>query len=632
MSAKFPSARQRRAGAVAGAVDPAPSQLSSHGKTALPSDGAAARRLHPLLLVVAAVLGLAAWLLMRRVPEGPAVLQQPLQESLASATYPADAADEGACAAFVTVPVPRLRDESSSLGWAGLSLEQLALLRTPLILTGPRSPLAQWTAALHASGRNPFSSDNLLHRFPKLPVLSQPASQPSFATAHADKPLESWSGLGDVTQRNRKRQAPARCVLREDAADEAAAVVRDQRLNCSARFEYFSMRLAALPKDLSDAAAPLVTPLQLSGAALGHQKAGDIRHQSNLWLGRAGVRTSGHFDLQYNFFAQLEGRKRFKLLPPDAPVRLFPNTHPHQAHTWPAPNATADDRVHHPACDGLTLLEPDDSKNAPVEKQKLTRYVADLSAGDVLIVPPLWLHHVTTLSRSVSVNVWTDAPEYALAQHELYALPVPLETDWAVGERVTALVYYLRRMVSAVTVQGQQPKDADRDDAEEAKTRAWLNFADRWLVRQRFHEPLLAEMLARVEQAPLTPAETVLRDAIQTECASFSAAGVVRRSVEHWQTEEHESRWRRGIDPVLSVFERIRSAARPVDSSAGASAAFSHADAFSVNDHSDAIVSLLLANYVEWVSYALLGDKALLWFAHLCLLRANPNEEQPLHH
>ena len=36
-----------------------------------------------------------------------------------------------------------------------------------------------------------------------------------------------------------------------------------------------------------------------------------------------------------------------------------------------------------------------------------------MSAGDMLVVPPFWFHHVETLMESVSVNVWSDAPEYA---------------------------------------------------------------------------------------------------------------------------------------------------------------------------------------------------------------------------
>jgi len=40
--------------------------------------------------------------------------------------------------------------------------------------------------------------------------------------------------------------------------------------------------------------------------------------------------------------------------------------------------------------------------------------IAELGPGDMLVVPPFWFHHVETLSESVSINVWSDAPEYAL--------------------------------------------------------------------------------------------------------------------------------------------------------------------------------------------------------------------------
>lgn len=40
--------------------------------------------------------------------------------------------------------------------------------------------------------------------------------------------------------------------------------------------------------------------------------------------------------------------------------------------------------------------------------------VAVVSPGDMLVVPPYWYHHVETLEESVSVNVWSDAPEYNL--------------------------------------------------------------------------------------------------------------------------------------------------------------------------------------------------------------------------
>ena len=41
-----------------------------------------------------------------------------------------------------------------------------------------------------------------------------------------------------------------------------------------------------------------------------------------------------------------------------------------------------------------------------------TSYVAELQHGDVLIIPPYWWHHVSTIQPSISANVWSYAPEY----------------------------------------------------------------------------------------------------------------------------------------------------------------------------------------------------------------------------
>lgn len=76
-----------------------------------------------------------------------------------------------------------------------------------------------------------------------------------------------------------------------------------------------------------------------------------------------------------------------------------------------------------------------------------------------------------------------------------------------------------------------------------------------------------------MEQAPLSPGEAVPRDAIQAECACFSAAEVVR--------------------PVLFVFERIRSMVPSIRAQVHQ---LLPADASSVNDQSDAIGSLLHSN------------------------------------
>lgn len=48
---------------------------------------------------------------------------------------------------------------------------------------------------------------------------------------------------------------------------------------------------------------------------------------------------------------------------------------------------------------------------------RASAFTAVLTPGDMLSVPPFWFHHVETLEESVSVNVWSDSPEYAIINH-----------------------------------------------------------------------------------------------------------------------------------------------------------------------------------------------------------------------
>lgn len=50
--------------------------------------------------------------------------------------------------------------------------------------------------------------------------------------------------------------------------------------------------------------------------------------------------------------------------------------------------------------------------------------MAEVGPGDMLVVPPYWFHHVETLEESVSVNVWSDAPEYEI-MNNMYAYMSP---------------------------------------------------------------------------------------------------------------------------------------------------------------------------------------------------------------
>lgn len=85
-------------------------------------------------------------------------------------------------------------------------------------------------------------------------------------------------------------------------------------------------------------------------------------------------------------------------------------------------------------------------------------------SGDVLWLPPFWLHEVETLSTSVSVNVWTYSHDYNLAQ-SAYEQPIPFEEDWSHLQMSFAARVYAALLIRAVF---------DEDESVHAFTREWI--------------------------------------------------------------------------------------------------------------------------------------------------------------
>jgi len=99
-----------------------------------------------------------------------------------------------------------------------------------------------------------------------------------------------------------------------------------------------------------------------------------------LWVGSEGSRTKLHQDTYgWNCIIQIQGRKLWKLLPPDENV--FATRVPFEESTiW-----------------GLC-------KNISREFDSVVEIC--LKPGEMLIVPPGWWHQVESLDLSVSVNIW----------------------------------------------------------------------------------------------------------------------------------------------------------------------------------------------------------------------------------
>ena len=129
--------------------------------------------------------------------------------------------------------------------------------------------------------------------------------------------------------------------------------------------------------------------------------------KANLWLGNTGVSTAAHYDREHNLFFQASGSKRFVLLPPAAhrELRLHPRWHGSRRQSradLPALLGPGGGESGEGGSDGDGMSDAQLARRHPP-------WVATLEAGDVLYLPPLWFHHVTSLAPNVALNLWQDS-------------------------------------------------------------------------------------------------------------------------------------------------------------------------------------------------------------------------------
>jgi len=114
-----------------------------------------------------------------------------------------------------------------------------------------------------------------------------------------------------------------------------------------------------------------------------------------LWIGNKGQITSVHYDFSTGdpgmdgLHAVIKGRKRFLLFDPQLNEKCF-----RRRCVW--------GRFHNAEIDHHGLPDP---KLHP-EFANAKCISIELQAGDLLYIPKLWWHHVTTLEPSISVNFW----------------------------------------------------------------------------------------------------------------------------------------------------------------------------------------------------------------------------------
>ena len=114
------------------------------------------------------------------------------------------------------------------------------------------------------------------------------------------------------------------------------------------------------------------------------------------WVGTAAV-TPAHFDESHNIAVCVAGRRRFTLFPPEQVVNLYVGPLDHA----PAgrPISLAD------------LVKPDFDRFPRIRQALAHAQVAELEPGDAIYMPPLWWHHVESLSPlNMLVNYWWEPP------------------------------------------------------------------------------------------------------------------------------------------------------------------------------------------------------------------------------
>ena len=115
------------------------------------------------------------------------------------------------------------------------------------------------------------------------------------------------------------------------------------------------------------------------------------------WVGPAGAETGLHNDDEDNFLAQVRGRKRVLLFEPGEREHLYVN----------------DKYDSGTECCDVDPSSPDLAAH-PLFARARPPWSATLSEGDVLLIPKFWYHHVTSLSPTISVNLFfSTAREFA---------------------------------------------------------------------------------------------------------------------------------------------------------------------------------------------------------------------------
>ena len=129
-----------------------------------------------------------------------------------------------------------------------------------------------------------------------------------------------------------------------------------------------------------------------------------------LWMTSTNATAHWHYDLEHNFFWQLFGSKRFLLAPTEMSDQF--NSHASSHPSWRQSQITQS-----PFSSSLSRASPE------------WKYDITLEEGELLYIPPMMFHSVTSLSNSISLNMWASSDEMKVTEN-LKKIQLPFKIDF----------------------------------------------------------------------------------------------------------------------------------------------------------------------------------------------------------
>mmetsp|Transcript_18117 Transcript_18117/g.27175 ORF Transcript_18117/g.27175 Transcript_18117/m.27175 type:complete len:513 (+) Transcript_18117:139-1677(+) len=193
------------------------------------------------------------------------------------------------------------------------------------------------------------------------------------------------------------------------------------------------------PKVLLDMGDPSELGLSKALKDLGRGPAKSRPETIYVWMGKPGVKAHGHFDRSHNLFLQIAGYKRFILFPPSSldALKMYPQIHPRKGQTR------------------FDLEKPESPSDALHE----SLYHTMVEPGDILYIPPMWVHHVTAYNSEmgppVSVSMWTKSLVETV-DRDLRDLKLPLGVDWPLYLRWGGVYGIILTFLSTIMPSGEE--------------------------------------------------------------------------------------------------------------------------------------------------------------------------------